>query len=77
MSLFDKFKKGLNQSSSNLSAGIKNIFSKKNIDQDVLSQFEEILIRADVGVETSAELRKEFEKTTVKFLQKIQPKLVL
>jgi len=65
MSLFDKFKKGLNQSSSNLSAGIKNIFSKKNIDQDVLSQFEELLIRADVGVETSAELRKEFEKLKV------------
>ena len=65
MSLFDKFKKGLNQSSSNLSTGIKNIFSKKNIDQDVLSQFEELLIRADVGVETSAELRKEFEKLRV------------
>ena len=48
MSLFDKFKKGLNLSSSNLSVGIKNIFSKKNIDQTVLSQFEELLIRADV-----------------------------
>ena len=34
MSLFDKFKKGLNLSSSNLSKGIKDIFSKKNIDQD-------------------------------------------
>jgi len=65
MSLFDKFKKGLNLSSSNLSAGIKNIFSKKNIDQDVLSQFEELLIRADVGVETSAEIKKEFKKMKV------------
>ena len=65
MSLFDKFKKGLNLSSSNLSVGIKNIFSKKNIDQDVLSQFEELLIRADVGVETSAELKKEFEKLKI------------
>ena len=61
MSLFDKFKEGLNLSSSNLSLGIKNIFSKKNIDQIVLSQFEDLLISADVGTETAAELKKEFE----------------
>ena len=65
MSLFDKFKEGLNLSSSNLSLGIKNIFSKKNIDQIVLSQFEDLLIRADVGTETAAELKKEFEKLKV------------
>jgi fused signal recognition particle receptor len=65
MSLFDSFKKGLNLSSSNLSLGIKNIFSKKNIDQTVLSQFEDLLISADVGTETAAELKKEFEKLKV------------
>ena len=65
MSLFDKFKEGLNLSSSNLSLGIKNIFSKKNIDQTVLSQFEDLLISADVGTETAAELKKEFEKLKV------------
>ena len=65
MSLFDKFKKGLNLSSSNLSLGIKDIFSKNNIDQNVLSQFEELLISADVGTETAAELKKEFEKIKI------------
>ena len=65
MSLFDKFKKGLNLSSSNLSSGIKNIFSKKSIDQTVLSQFEDLLINADVGTETTTELKKEFEKLKV------------
>ncbi|MDC0426554.1 signal recognition particle-docking protein FtsY [Pelagibacteraceae bacterium] len=65
MSLFDKFKKGLNLSSSNLSVGIKNIFSKKSINQTVLSQFEDLLISADVGTETAAELKKEFEKLKV------------
>ena len=65
MSLFDKFKEGLNLSSSNLSLGIINIFSKKNIDQTVLSQFEDLLISADVGTETAAELKKEFEKLKV------------
>ena len=65
MSLFDKFKKGLNLSSANLSSGIKNIFSKKSIDQTVLSQFEDLLINADVGIETATELKKEFEKLKV------------
>ena len=65
MSLFDKFKKGLSLSSSSLSSGINNVFSKKNIDQAVLSQFEDILISADVGVETATELKKEFEKLKV------------
>ena len=65
MSLFDKFKKGLNLSSSNLSSGIKNIFSKKNIDQTVLSQFEDLLVSADVGIETASELKKEFENLKI------------
>ena len=65
MSLFNKFKKGLNLSSLNLSSDIKNIFSKKNIDQTVLSQFEDLLVAADVGVETATELKKEFEKLKV------------
>jgi len=65
MNLFDKFKTGLSLSSINLSTGIKNVFSKKNIDESVLSQFEELLIGADVGVETATELKKEFEKLKV------------
>ena len=65
MSLFDKFKKGLNLSSTNLSSGIKNIFSKKNINHTILSQFEDLLIAADVGVETAAELKKDFEKLKI------------
>ncbi len=65
MSLFDKFKKGLGLSSTNLSSGIKNIFSKKNIDQTVLSRFEDLLVEADVGIETATELKNEFEKLRV------------
>jgi fused signal recognition particle receptor len=65
MSLFEKFKKGLNLSSLNLSSGIKDIFSKKNINKAILSQFEDFLISADVGVETTSELKKEFEKLKV------------
>ena len=65
MSLFDKFKTGLSLSSLNFSKGIKDIFSKRNIEDSILSQFEELLISADVGVESAAELKKEFEKLKV------------
>ena len=36
MSLFNKFKIGLGKSSSGLTDGFKNIFSKKNIDEEQL-----------------------------------------
>ena len=65
MSVFDKFKSGLSLSSLNFSKGIKDIFSKKNIESTILSQFEELLISADVGVESAAELKKEFEKLKI------------
>jgi len=66
MNLFDKFKTGLSLSSLNLSTGIKNIFLTSNIDESVLSRFEELLINADVGVEIANELKKEFEKLKIK-----------
>jgi fused signal recognition particle receptor len=61
MSLFNKFKIGLGKSSSGLTDGFKNIFSKKNINEDVLTKFEELIISADAGVDVARELRKDFE----------------
>ena len=61
MSLFDKFKIGLGKSSTGLSDGFKNIFSKKKLDSEVLSDFEELLISADTGVDVAKDLRKDFE----------------
>ena len=61
MSLFDKFKIGLEKSSSGLTNGFKNIFSKKNIDENVLTEFEELIITSDAGVDVAKELRKDFE----------------
>ena len=65
MSLFNKFKIGLDKSSTGLSAGFKNIFSKKNIDNDVLTEFEDLLIMADAGIEVAKDLRKDFENFKV------------
>ena len=47
MSLFDKFKIGLGKSSSGLSGGFKNIFSKKKLDNTVLDEFEELIQQFD------------------------------
>mgnify|MGYP001301663433 CR=1 FL=1 len=65
MSLFNKFKLGLGKSSAGLSTGFKNIFSKKKIDDNVLTEFEDLLITADTGVDVAKELRKDFENFKV------------
>ena len=65
MSLFNKFKIGLGKSSSGLTDGFKNIFSKKNIDEEVLTKFEELIISSDAGVEVAKELRKDFESLKI------------
>ena len=61
MGLFDKFKIGLGKSSSGLSTGFKNIFSKKVIDDSVVNEFEELIISSDAGVDVAKDLRKDFE----------------
>ena len=61
MSLFSKFKIGLGKSSSGLTEGFNNIFSKKNIDSNILEEFEELIISSDAGVDVAKELRKDFE----------------
>ena len=65
MSLFNKFKIGLGKSSSGLTDGFKNIFSKKNIDENILTEFEELIISSDAGVEVAKELRKDFENLKI------------
>ncbi len=61
MRLFDKFKLGLGKSSSSLTNGFKNIFSKKVINENVLNEFEELIISSDAGVDVAKDLRKDFE----------------
>ena len=70
MGLFDKFKIGLGKSSDGLSIGFKNIFSKKKIDESVLTEFEELIITSDAGVEVAKELRKDFEESRFEFIKR-------
>jgi fused signal recognition particle receptor len=65
MSLFNKFKIGLGRSSSGLKDGFKNIFSKKKIDENVLTEFEELIISSDAGIDVARELRKDFENLKI------------
>ena len=65
MNLLDKFKVGLAKSSKKFSVEFKDLFSKKTIDQNLLDQFEELLIQADVGVEVASNLKEEFKKEKI------------
>jgi len=50
---FKRMRKGLARSSSNLTENITSVFTKKKLDDDTLQDLEDILIQADLGVETA------------------------
>ena len=50
---FKRLRKGLARSSSNLTENITSIFTKRKLDEDTLQDLEDILIQADLGVETA------------------------
>jgi len=70
MSIFEKFKFGLNKSSKNLSSGLKDLIFKKKIDEKTLNNLEDFLIQSDVGVECAQALKEKFSNT------KIDPKTI-
>ncbi|WGD28957.1 signal recognition particle-docking protein FtsY [Ancylobacter sp. WKF20] len=47
---------GLTRTASSLSTGITDLFTKRKLDATTLEDLEDILIRADLGVETSARI---------------------
>ncbi len=51
---FRRLRRGLTRSSSALSGSIASIFTKRRLDDATLAEFEEALIRADLGVDTAA-----------------------
>ncbi len=50
---FRRIKDGLSKSSQALSSGISDIFTKRKLDDDTLQQLEDILIQADLGIDTA------------------------
>ena len=55
-SFFQKLGFGLKKTSLNLSRGITDIFTKESLSEDVITDLEELLYTADVGVKASSEI---------------------
>jgi fused signal recognition particle receptor len=53
-----RLRRGLGRSSAKLTGGIGDLFTKRRLDDEALEELEELLITADLGVETSARLTK-------------------
>ena len=60
---FGRLRQGLSKSSSRLSSGIGAIFTKRKLDDDTLEELEELLISADLGVATAAEVTANLAKS--------------
>ncbi|MHA7775734.1 signal recognition particle-docking protein FtsY [Roseibium sp. M-1] len=52
-SWFQRLKQGLSRSSASLTEGITSIFTKRKLDASMLEELEDILIQADLGVDTA------------------------
>ncbi|MHB2267559.1 signal recognition particle-docking protein FtsY [Aliihoeflea sp. PC F10.4] len=50
---FDRLRDGLSRSSRELSTGISGVFTKRRLDEDTLQDLEDVLLRADLGMETA------------------------
>ena len=50
---FSRLKSGLTRTSSKLSSGITGLFTKRKLDAATLEELEDLLIEADLGVETA------------------------
>lgn len=50
---FQRLRRGLSRSSKELSSSITGIFTKRKLDDDTLQELEDVLIRADLGMETA------------------------
>ena len=53
---WSRLKQGLSRSTSKMSDGISSIFTKRKLDATSLEELEELLITADLGVETAIEI---------------------
>jgi fused signal recognition particle receptor len=53
---FQKLKSGLSKTSSRLSEGITSVFTKRKLDAATLDDLEDLLIQADLGVETATRI---------------------
>ncbi len=53
---FSRLKSGLSKTSAKISSGITGIFTRQKLDAETLEDFEDLLLQADLGVETSSRI---------------------
>ncbi len=58
-----RLKSGLTKSSSKLTQGIGGLFTRRKLDDEALEELEDLLITADLGVATAAQVTKYLAKT--------------
>ena len=79
---FKKLKSGLSKSSEKLTTKINKVIKGKKIDEETLSELEEILISSDMGVKFSLEVIEDLRKskmidpTVIKIKKVIQKKII-
>jgi fused signal recognition particle receptor len=56
MGLFDRLKQGLSKTRNGFVEKVESIFKDRKVDPETLEELEEILIRSDVGANSSAEI---------------------
>lgn len=61
-SWFQRLKQGLTKTSSTLSQGITGLFTKRKLDATTLDDLEDLLIQADLGVETAMRITSTLSK---------------
>ena len=59
---FQRLKSGLTKTSSKLTEGITGLFTKKKLDPTTLDDLEDLLIQADLGVETAMRITEALSK---------------
>ena len=60
---FQRMRTGLSRSSQNLSGSVTALFTKKKLDDETLQDLEDVLIRADLGVETAMRVTDRLAET--------------
>lgn len=60
---FQRLKSGLSKTSSKLTDGITSVFTKRKLDAATLDDLEDLLIQADLGLETSERIASTLKKT--------------
>ena len=59
---FQKLKNSLTKSSTVISEGITNIISSRKLDDEILQELEDLLIKADLGVDNSISIIENLKK---------------